>query len=107
MEAAVPVDSSSDSVCSRSRGQRGNRIRRGTGHRKPLSHLWPGRRKVSPLRDADSLFRPGRAHHLFLFQGPAEKGQRMTIKAKGLDHVAIAVTDLPRAIDVYRDALGL
>ncbi|HEX9508016.1 MAG TPA: VOC family protein, partial [Myxococcales bacterium] len=31
----------------------------------------------------------------------------MKIKAKGLDHVAIAVKDLPRAIAVYRDALGL
>lgn len=31
----------------------------------------------------------------------------MKIKAKGLDHVAIAVKDLPRAIAIYRDALGL
>ncbi len=31
----------------------------------------------------------------------------MKIKAKGVDHVAIAVKDLPRAIAVYRDALGL
>lgn len=31
----------------------------------------------------------------------------MTIKAKGLDHVAIAVKDLDRAIVVYRDVLGL
>jgi methylmalonyl-CoA/ethylmalonyl-CoA epimerase len=31
----------------------------------------------------------------------------MKIKSKGLDHVAIAVKDLPRAIAVYRDALGL
>lgn len=31
----------------------------------------------------------------------------MTVKAKGLDHVAIAVKDLDKAISVYRDALGL
>jgi methylmalonyl-CoA/ethylmalonyl-CoA epimerase len=31
----------------------------------------------------------------------------MKIKAKGVDHVAIAVKDLPRAIAIYRDALGL
>lgn len=31
----------------------------------------------------------------------------MTVKAKGLDHVAIAVKDLDRAIALYRDALGL
>ncbi len=31
----------------------------------------------------------------------------MTVKAKGLDHVAIAVKDLDKAIAIYRDALGL
>lgn len=31
----------------------------------------------------------------------------MTVKAKGLDHVAIAVKDLDKAIALYRDALGL
>lgn len=31
----------------------------------------------------------------------------MTVKAKGLDHVAIAVKDLEKAIPIYRDALGL
>ena len=31
----------------------------------------------------------------------------MTIKAKGLDHVAIAVRDLEKAIATYRDAFGL
>jgi methylmalonyl-CoA/ethylmalonyl-CoA epimerase len=31
----------------------------------------------------------------------------MSVKAKGLDHVAIAVKDLDRAIALYRDALGL
>ena len=31
----------------------------------------------------------------------------MTVKAKGLDHVAIAVKDLDRAIATYRDAFGL
>lgn len=31
----------------------------------------------------------------------------MTIKAKGLDHVAIVVRDLDKAIEVYRDAFGL
>jgi methylmalonyl-CoA/ethylmalonyl-CoA epimerase len=31
----------------------------------------------------------------------------MTLKAKGLDHVAIAVKDLDRAIELYRDLLGL
>lgn len=31
----------------------------------------------------------------------------MNVKAKGLDHVAIAVKDLDKAIAVYRDALGL
>ena len=31
----------------------------------------------------------------------------MTVKAKGLDHVAIAVKDLDRAIALYRDAFGL
>ncbi len=31
----------------------------------------------------------------------------MTVKAKGLDHVAIAVKDLDKAIPIYRDALGL
>lgn len=31
----------------------------------------------------------------------------MTVKAKGLDHVAIAVKDLDKAITIYRDALGL
>lgn len=30
-----------------------------------------------------------------------------TVKAKGLDHVAIAVKDLDKAIPVWRDALGL
>jgi methylmalonyl-CoA/ethylmalonyl-CoA epimerase len=30
-----------------------------------------------------------------------------TVKAKGLDHVAIAVKDLENAIPVWRDALGL
>ncbi len=29
------------------------------------------------------------------------------VKAKGLDHVAIAVRDLDKAIAIYRDALGL
>ena len=31
----------------------------------------------------------------------------MTVKAKGLDHVAIVVKDLDRAVALYRDALGL
>lgn len=31
----------------------------------------------------------------------------MSVKAKGLDHVAIAVKDLDKAISIYRDALGL
>jgi len=31
----------------------------------------------------------------------------MTVKAKGLDHVAIAVKDLDQAIALYRDAFGL
>ena len=31
----------------------------------------------------------------------------MRVKAKGLDHVAIAVKDLEQAIAVYRDLLGL
>jgi len=31
----------------------------------------------------------------------------MSVKAKGLDHVAIAVKDLDKAISLYRDALGL
>ena len=31
----------------------------------------------------------------------------MSVKAKGLDHVAIAVKDLDQAIALYRDALGL
>lgn len=31
----------------------------------------------------------------------------MTVKAKGLDHVAIAVEDLDRAVAHYRDVLGL
>lgn len=31
----------------------------------------------------------------------------MTVKAKGLDHVAIAVKDLDKAIAHYRDAFGL
>ncbi len=31
----------------------------------------------------------------------------MTVKAKGLDHVAIAVKDLDKAIALYRDAFGL
>jgi methylmalonyl-CoA/ethylmalonyl-CoA epimerase len=31
----------------------------------------------------------------------------MTVKAKGLDHVAIAVKDLDKAIAIYRDAFGL
>jgi methylmalonyl-CoA/ethylmalonyl-CoA epimerase len=31
----------------------------------------------------------------------------MSVKAKGLDHVAIAVKDLDRAIALYRDAFGL
>jgi methylmalonyl-CoA/ethylmalonyl-CoA epimerase len=31
----------------------------------------------------------------------------MTIKAKGLDHVAIAVKDLDKAIAIYREAFGL
>jgi methylmalonyl-CoA/ethylmalonyl-CoA epimerase len=31
----------------------------------------------------------------------------MTLKAKGLDHVAIAVKDLDKAIAFYRDNLGL
>lgn len=31
----------------------------------------------------------------------------MTVKAKGLDHVAIAVKDLDKAVAHYRDALGL
>jgi methylmalonyl-CoA/ethylmalonyl-CoA epimerase len=31
----------------------------------------------------------------------------MTVKAKGLDHVAIAVKDLDQAIALYRDVLGL
>jgi len=31
----------------------------------------------------------------------------MSIKARGLDHVAIAVKDLDKAIAVYRDSLGL
>ena len=31
----------------------------------------------------------------------------MTIQAKGLDHVAIAVKDLDKAIALYRDVLGL
>ena len=31
----------------------------------------------------------------------------MTVKAKGLDHVAVAVKDLDKAIALYRDALGL
>ena len=30
-----------------------------------------------------------------------------SVKAKGLDHVAIAVKDLDKAIALYRDALGL
>jgi methylmalonyl-CoA/ethylmalonyl-CoA epimerase len=31
----------------------------------------------------------------------------MNVKAKGLDHVAIAVKDLDKAIALYRDVLGL
>ena len=31
----------------------------------------------------------------------------MTVKSKGLDHVAIAVKDLDKAISHYRDVLGL
>ncbi|WP_224364306.1 methylmalonyl-CoA epimerase [Hyalangium versicolor] len=31
----------------------------------------------------------------------------MSVKAKGLDHVAIAVKDLDKAIALYRDTLGL
>ena len=31
----------------------------------------------------------------------------MKVKAKGLDHVAIAVKDLEQAVALYRDALGL
>lgn len=31
----------------------------------------------------------------------------MSVKAKGLDHVAIAVKDLDSAVALYRDALGL
>jgi methylmalonyl-CoA/ethylmalonyl-CoA epimerase len=31
----------------------------------------------------------------------------MTVKAKGLDHVAIAVKDLDQAVALYRDVLGL
>jgi methylmalonyl-CoA/ethylmalonyl-CoA epimerase len=31
----------------------------------------------------------------------------MSVKAKGLDHVAIVVKDLDKAIGLYRDALGL
>jgi len=31
----------------------------------------------------------------------------MTVKAKGLDHVAIAVKDLDSAIELYRQAFGL
>jgi methylmalonyl-CoA/ethylmalonyl-CoA epimerase len=31
----------------------------------------------------------------------------MTVKAKGLDHVAIAVKDLDKAIAFYRDAFGM
>ena len=31
----------------------------------------------------------------------------MSVKTKGLDHVAIAVRDLDQAIALYRDALGL
>lgn len=31
----------------------------------------------------------------------------MKVKAKGLDHVAIAVKDLDRAIELYRQAFGL
>ncbi len=31
----------------------------------------------------------------------------MSVKAKGLDHVAIAVKDLDQAVAMYRDALGL
>ena len=31
----------------------------------------------------------------------------MTVKAKGLDHVAIAVKDLDQAVGLYRDVLGL
>lgn len=31
----------------------------------------------------------------------------MTLKAQGLDHVAIAVKDLDQAISLYRDVLGL
>lgn len=31
----------------------------------------------------------------------------MTVRAKGVDHVAIAVENLDQAIAVYRDALGL
>lgn len=31
----------------------------------------------------------------------------MSVKSKGLDHVAIAVKDLEKAISHYRDALGL
>jgi len=31
----------------------------------------------------------------------------MNVKAKGLDHVAIAVKDLDKAISIYRDTLGL
>ena len=31
----------------------------------------------------------------------------MNVKAKGLDHVAIAVKDLDKAIALYRDTLGL
>ncbi len=31
----------------------------------------------------------------------------MTVRTKGLDHVAIAVQDLDRAIELYRDTFGL
>jgi len=62
---------------------------------------------MSGVPDQGAVFHAGRAHHPLLPVVPTEETEAMTVKAKGLDHVAIAVKDLEQAVALYRDVLGL
>ncbi len=70
---------------------------------------WAGTAVPQVQGGRDRVVHPGRAHHLLLPALPTEAEDKTMskAKAKGLDHVAIAVKDLDKAIALYRDTFGL